>query len=92
MMGRGIELARSEDETLKWTCTPQLKSFKIIGEDLATLSLNQTESLWVKPTIVGACFLDLSKKFRFEFHCNIMKNYFNCKLLYSDTDSFVYQI
>ena len=89
---RRIELARSEDETLKWTCIPQLKSFKIIGEDMATFSLNQTEILWVKPKIVGACFLDLSKTFRFEFHYSTMKNHFNCKLLYSDTDSFVYQI
>ena len=87
-----VKLARSEDEALKWTCTPQLKSFKIIGEGLATISLNQTEILWDKPTIVGACILDLSKKFIFDFHYNTMKKHFNCKLLYSDTDSFVYEI
>ena len=87
-----MKLARSEDEALKWTCTPQLKSFKIIGEDLATVSLNPTEILWDKPTIVGACILDLSKKFMFDFHYNTMKKHFNCKLFYSDTDSFVYEI
>ena len=87
-----VKLARSEDEALKWTCTPQLKPFKIIGEDLATISLNQTEILWDKPTIVGACILDLSKKFMFDFHYNTIKKHFNCKLLYSDTDSFVYEI
>ena len=51
-----VKLARSEDEALKWTCTPQLKSLKIIGEDLAAISLNQIEILWDKPTIVGAFF------------------------------------
>ena len=69
----GLKLARSEDETLRWTCTPQLKYFKIIVEDLATFSLNQTEMLWDKPTIVGAFFLDLSKKFMFDFHYNTIK-------------------
>ena len=87
-----LKLARSEDETLRWNCTPQLKSFKTNGEDLATFSLNQTETLLVKPTIVSVCFLDLSKKFLFEFHYNTKKKHFNCKLLYSDTDTFVYEI
>ena len=37
-----LKLVRSEEETFKWTSVPELKSFKIIGEDLATVSLNQT--------------------------------------------------
>ena len=87
-----VKLARIEEETLKWTSAPQMKSFKIIDENLATISLNQTEIEWDKPTIVGACILDLSKKFMYDFHYNTMKKHFNCKLLYSDTDSFVYEI
>ena len=87
-----VKLARSEEETLKWTSAPQMKSFKIIDENLATISLNQTEIEWDKPTIVGACILDLLKKFMYDFHYNTMKKHFNCKLLYSDTDSFVYEI
>ena len=55
-------------------------------------SLNQTEILWDKPTIVGASILDLSKKFMSDFHYNTMKKQFNCNILYSDTDSFVYEI
>ena len=87
-----VKLARSEEETMKWTSAPQMKSFKIIDENLATISLNQTEIEWDRPTIVGACILDLSKKFKYDFHYNSMKKHFNCKLLYSDTDSFVYEI
>ena len=81
-----VKLARIEDKAFKWTCTPQLKSFKIIGEDLAIICLNQTEILWDKPTIVGAYFLDLSKKIMYDFHYNNMIKHFNCRLLYSDTD------
>ena len=87
-----VKLARSEEETLKWTSAPRLNSFKIIDENFATISLTQTEIEWRKPTIEGAWILDLSKKFMYDFHYNKMKKHFNCKLLYSDTDSFVYEI
>ena len=87
-----VKLARSEEETLKWTGAPQLNSFKIIDENLATISLNQTEIELDKPTIVGNCILDLSKKFMYDFHYNTMTKHFNCKLLYSDTYSFVYEL
>ena len=87
-----VKMVRDEQEALKWTSRPELKTFQILADDLATVSLNQTEILWDKPTIVGACILDLSKKFMYEFHYKTMKQNFDCKLLYSDTDSFVYEV
>ena len=87
-----VKLARTEEETLKWTDRPEYKSSKIISEDLVTVSLEQLEILWDKPTIVGACILDLAKKYMFEFHYKVMKRNFDCNLLYSDTDSFVYEV
>ena len=44
------------------------------------------------PTIVGATVLELSKAFMFRFHYQRMKSVFSCQLLYSDTDSFIYEI
>ena len=87
-----FKMVRDEQEALKWTSGPELKTFQIPADDLATVILNQTEILWDKPTIVGACILDLSKKFMYEFHYKTMKQNFDCKLLYSDTDSFVYEV
>ena len=87
-----VKLARTEEETLKWTDRPEYKSSKIISEDLVTVSLEQLEILWDKPTIVGACILDLANKYMFEFHYKVMKRNFDCNLLYSDTDSFVYEV
>ena len=84
-----VKMVCDEQEALKWTSRPELK---ILADDLATVSLNQTEFLWEKPTIVGACILDLSKKFVYEFHYKTMKQNFDCKLLYSDNDSFVYEV
>ena len=47
-----VKRVRDEQETLKWTSRPELKTFQIIANGLATVSLNQTEILWDKPTIV----------------------------------------
>ena len=87
-----VKLTRTEEETLKWTDKPEYQSSKIISEDLVTVCLQQSEILWDKPTIVGACILDLAKKIMFEFHYKVMKKNFDCNLLYSDTDSFVYEV
>ena len=87
-----VKLTRTEDETLKWTDKPEYQSSKVISENLVTVCLQQSEILWEKPTIVGACILNLAKKLMFEFHYKVMKKYFDCNLLYSDTDSFVYEV
>ena len=57
-----VRITRTEEETLKWTDKPEYQSSKIISEDLVTVCLQQSEILWDKPTIVGACILDLAKK------------------------------
>ena len=59
---------------------------------MVTVCLQQLEILWEKPTIVGACILDLAKKFMLEYHYKILKKKFDCNLFYSDTDSFVYEV
>ena len=87
-----VKIVRSEEEVYQWTNKPEFQSFKIFDENLASVTLSLSEVLWDKPTIVGACILDLSKKFMFDFHYNTMKKHFDCTLLYSDTDSFVYEI
>ena len=87
-----VKLPRTEEETLKWTDKPEYQSSKIISEDLVTVCLQKSEKLCDKPTIVGACILDLAKKFMFEFHYKVKKRNFDCNLLYSDTDFFVYEV
>ena len=87
-----VKIVRTEEEVYQWTNQPEFQSFKIFDENLAYVTLSISEVLWDKPTIVGACILDLSKKFMFDFHYNTMKKHFDCTLLYSDTDPFVYEI
>ena len=74
--GVRVKITRSEDEFLQWTNQPEFQAFKIRGENFASISLHQSELLWDKPTIVGACILDLAKKFVFYFLYNTMKRNF----------------
>ena len=79
-------------DLLRRTDLPFFCEFKIFNENLAAISSKKRSILWNKRTIVGATVLDLAKFHMFKFHYNVMKKHFNCFVLYSDTDSFLYEI
>lgn len=57
--------------------------------------MHRTNILIAKPIIVGVCILEISKIRMYDFHYNFMMKIFDynkCKMLYTDTDSFVYNI
>ena len=59
---------------------------------MAAMKTAKKRIYWNKPTIVGACVRDLAKLHMFQFHYTVMKPNFDCKVLYSDTDSLLYRI
>ena len=87
-----VVIVRNAQSVLQRTQNFHFKLFKIFGESMAAMKSAKRRIYWNKPTIVGACVLDLAKLHMFQFHYTVMKPNFDCKVLYSDTDSLLYRI
>ena len=73
---------------------PNFKSCTIFSDNLVAVESSLTEIKINKPIYIGLCVLDISKCLMYDFHYQYMKKKFakNCKLLYTDTDSLIYEI
>ena len=87
-----VEIVRTRAELLAQTNKMWLKTYKIFNDDLATITFKPRKIYWQKPTIVEATNSDLSKRHMYWFHYKYMKPNFRNLVLYSDTDSLIYEI
>lgn len=73
---------------------PNFKSRTIFNENLVAIEMKKSEVFLNKPIIIGATVLEISKLKMYSFHYDYIKKEFknNCRILYTDTDSFVYDI
>ena len=85
-----IELTRDARRTL--TIVSKFDKFEVFGENMAAFSSRPRKIYWDTPTIVGATILDLAKFYMYQFHYGTMRSSFDCRLLYSETDSLLYRI
>lgn len=74
--------------------SPQFKSRTIFGENLVAIEMHKTKVELNKPIIIGMAVLEISKLCMYDYHYRYMKPKYgtNCKLLYTDTDSFIYEM
>ena len=73
---------------------PKYYNITRIGEDICKIQMKKTNLYSNKPIDDGMCILDLSKTLMFDFHYNYIKKKYGEKanLLFTDTDSLMYEI
>ncbi|XP_076301457.1 uncharacterized protein LOC143219338 [Lasioglossum baleicum] len=80
-------LRDKERYVLHYRCT-------VFSEDFVAIQLNKLLLKFHKPIYIGMSVLDISKTHLYSFHYEYMYPNFqqNCKILYTDTDSLIYEI
>ena len=89
-----VRLVTNEKKLNKLTSKPTFVISKIFNENLmAVHKIKETLTL-NRPAYVGMCILDFSKTLMYDFHYNYIKKKYNdrAKLLFTDTDSLIYEI
>ena len=89
-----VKLVDTGEQFKKLTAKPNYNSCKIFNENLVSVHMKKTSLTMNKPVYLGMSILELSKIIMFDFHYKYIKpKYGNkAKLLFTDTDSFLYEI
>ena len=85
-----VKLVSNKKDYLKWTSKPSCMSHKIFDNDLIVIPKNKVALTLNKPAYIGKCILELSKVFMYEFDYSLYGN--DSRLLFTDTDSLMYEI
>ena len=87
-----IELINNAKDYVKCLSRPRFVSQKIFSQNFVAVHRIKLVLTLNKPIYVGFGILELSKSLMYEFHYKYIKNKFDAKLLFTDTDSLIYEI
>ena len=89
-----VKLVNTKEKLIKLVAKPNFRSRKIFSENLVSVHMKKTSLTMNKPVYLGMCILDLSKTIMYDFHYNYIKPKYGekAKLLFTDTDSLMYEI
>ena len=89
-----VKLVNTKEKLIKLVAEPNFRSRKIFSENLVSVHMKKTSLTMNKPVYLGMCILELSKTIMYDFHYNYIKPKYEdkAKLLFTDTDSLMYEI
>ena len=88
-----VKLINDKGTYLKCVNKPNFISSKIIDKNFAAVHCSKKVLCLNKPIYVGFCILKLSKLLMYKFHYEyVLKTFNDAKLLFTDTDSLIYEI
>ena len=87
-----VKLINNAKDYVKCIRKPSFVSQKIFSKYFVTIHEIKPVLTLNKPIFVGFSILDLSKYLMYELHYKYIKSKFDAKLLFTDTDSLVYDI
>ena len=89
-----VRLVSNKKDYLKWTSKPSYMSHKLLDNDLDAISKSKVTLRLNKSAYIGMCTLELSKVLMYELYFGYIKNKYgnNWRLLFTDTDSLMYEI
>lgn len=89
-----MKLMCNRDKGVKLVAKPNYDRITIFDENLVAIHMKRTKLLYNKPAYLGMSVLDLSKNLMYDFHYNYIKKKYidKAKLLFTDTDSLMYEI
>ena len=89
-----VKLVNNEKDYFKCTLKPSHMSHKIFDNNLVAKQKSRVLLKLNKLLYIGMCILKLSKVLMDEFICDAIKNKYDnkSKLLFTDTDSLMYEI
>ena len=91
---QNIHLVDNRKKALKLSSRPNFDRCTIFDKNLIAIHMKNTQVYFNKPVYVGQAILDLSKTLMFDFHFKYIKEKYHKKaeLLFTDTDSLMYEI
>ena len=89
-----IKLVNNEKQAEKLSAKPNFNYCTIFSKNLVAIHMKKTKLFFNKPVYLGMYILDSSKNLMYDFHYNYIKKKYGdrAKLLFTDTDSLIYEI
>ena len=89
-----VKLVNTGEQFKKLVAKPNYNGCKIFNENLVSVHMKKTSLTMNKPVYLGMSILDLSKIVMYDFHYRYIKPKYGskAKLLFTDTDSLLYEI